>query len=264
MESVSTSVQQRAPDAPRADHWDTGWRRLPHVLLERPAHGAWRCELPGRRPVEVADGHLLVLPRACMHRLVNRPTAAMRSSWCHCDWWQVPGLPLPLPTRPLVLPPTPAALLDDILTAGTDLAADLRRQRALLQLLEAISAAEPATQAPRIDPRIAAVLGWCSTHCHRPIGRNDLARVAGLSPTRLHALFKQELGQAPMQWLAAHRLARAAQLLLGEPETGIGVIAERCGFSSPYWFSRAFAAAHDGQSPSRWRQAVLSGRHGAD
>lgn len=58
-----------------------------------------------------------------------------------------------------------------------------------------------------------------------------------------------------MQLVARYRIERAQEPLLGS-ELVMGEIAERCGFTSPFWFSRAFRAA-TGRTPSAYRRGSV-------
>lgn len=246
------------PRCPRPQAWDTAWRTLPLTLLERPLHGAWELELDGLPATRIPPGRLAVVPAGWRHRL-RKPAGdpRMTSCWCYLRWSDDAGVPLPLPARPLLLAGEAPALIDE-LGPGNAPAALARRQRAAWRLLELVAAAqpEPPEQQPR-DPRIAGLLAWLQAHLHEPLGRDDLAAEVGCSATRLHDLCVDSLGVAPMRLLARLRISRAQELLLGS-DLAIGEIATRSGFSSPYWFSRAFRAAC-GCTPSAYRTANRRG-----
>jgi len=66
-----------------------------------------------------------------------------------------------------------------------------------------------------------------------------LAREAGLSVSRFGVLYRRFFGTTPIEELLAARIANARRSLVAGQES-IGAIAERCGFSSIYHFSRMF------------------------
>ncbi|NIA21020.1 MAG: AraC family transcriptional regulator [Anaerolineaceae bacterium] len=69
-----------------------------------------------------------------------------------------------------------------------------------------------------------------------------LAQVAhhvALSPNYLAGLFKQQFGRTIIDFLTEVRIETAKQLL-EQGDTKISVIAEKVGYNSPYYFSRAF------------------------
>lgn len=88
----------------------------------------------------------------------------------------------------------------------------------------------------------------------RPIVCEDIARVAGLSTARLHALFAQWLGMGPARYLAEIRLGQARDRLSGGDDP-IAAIALDAGYSEQSAFSRAFRRRY-GESPAayRWRE----------
>lgn len=240
------------PNCPRSGRWDTGWRTLPLTLLERPRHGAWELELEGLPAMAIADGRLGVVPAGWRHRLRKRGADdGMTSCWCYLRWSDDAGTPLAIPSRPQVIAGEAPTLID-ALAEGSGSVALARRQRAAWRLLELIAAAGPAAPAER-DPRIARLLAWLQAHLHEPLTRDDLATEAGCSATRLHDLCVAALNVAPMRLLASLRISRAQELLLGS-DLALGEIAARSGFSSPFWFSRAFRTAC-GQTPSAYRAA---------
>jgi len=79
-----------------------------------------------------------------------------------------------------------------------------------------------------------------------------LAEVAGMSRSRFAARFQMSYGRAPMGFLRALRLARAAQLL-SERRDPVKRIAQMVGFTSRSAFTRAFIEVW-GQSPRAFRQ----------
>jgi len=66
-----------------------------------------------------------------------------------------------------------------------------------------------------------------------------LAKAAGVSPTHLSRLFKAHLGQSPIEYWNATKLEYARECLR---DTGWNVsqVADRLGYSSPYYFSSVF------------------------
>lgn len=97
-----------------------------------------------------------------------------------------------------------------------------------------------------------AGLSYLETHLDDPALNNDrIAAHAGISEVYLRRLFARHFDLSPRQYLLKKRLEKAC-ILLHNPEFSIGEVAERCGFSSIYHFSRAFSAAQ-GCPPSKYR-----------
>lgn len=85
------------------------------------------------------------------------------------------------------------------------------------------------------------------------LSNRAIAVHAGISEVYMRQLFVKYLGQSPRQYLLQRRLD-IARILLRNPNIPIGKVAESCGFSSIYHFSRAFHTA-EGCSPSDYRVA---------
>jgi AraC family transcriptional regulator len=110
------------------------------------------------------------------------------------------------------------------------------------------------------DPVEAA---W--NHLHRrleedPSARIDLAELseaACVTGEHLCRLFKKATGRTPVQTVLLARLDRAA-VLLARSNFSIAEIAQMCGFSSQFHFSRRFKDAF-GHSPLQMRQAIRNG-----
>jgi len=79
----------------------------------------------------------------------------------------------------------------------------------------------------------------------------ELAAIAGVSPSQMRRLFQRATGLSPGGWVHRERL-RMAETLLKETDDSIGKIADKCGFSDIYHFSRVFKAS-TGTAPSKWR-----------
>lgn len=70
----------------------------------------------------------------------------------------------------------------------------------------------------------------------------SLAALCGISEVYFRQLFKEQFGTSPRQYILELRLKKARQLLTGS-RLAINRIAESCGFTNPYHFSRAFHQA---------------------
>ncbi len=106
----------------------------------------------------------------------------------------------------------------------------------------------PATAAARWKPHF-----WIDAHSHRPIGLEDAAEQAGISPFHFLRLFSDTLGVTPHQYLVRSRLRHAARRLT-EDDSAITEIAYDVGFGDLSNFVRTFHRAA-GASPLRFRQA---------
>lgn len=87
-----------------------------------------------------------------------------------------------------------------------------------------------------------------------PVGLEQVARDACLSPARAQRVFSGIVGESPKQYQLRVRLQRAAALLLGS-DVRIVDIAIASGFESHEAFTRAFGRMY-GLSPSRYRKTL--------
>jgi AraC-like DNA-binding protein len=101
------------------------------------------------------------------------------------------------------------------------------------------------------DERIARVIDHISGHLDGEFGIGELARVAGLSVSRLSWLFKERTGLPPVKFLEARRIEKARHLLL-TTDLPVQQIGLQVGFPNAQHFSTRFRKL-TGQSPRAFR-----------
>jgi AraC family transcriptional regulator len=84
------------------------------------------------------------------------------------------------------------------------------------------------------------VLDHVVRHLDRPLGLEELAERAALSPFHFHRVFRAVVGETLAQFVLRVRLERALQMLSHGPRRTLTQIALACGFSSSSHFSRSF------------------------
>lgn len=131
-------------------------------------------------------------------------------------------------------------------TAGDE----LRLLSCLYRLCEQLSRLRERAYSPR-DPRIAAAKAYMDAHF---ADRDCLARAtaaAGITPRRFGTLFRGSFDVTPNRYIVMRRMERAKELLTVK---GLSVsdVAERCGFSDVYYFSKVFKQIC-GVPPSKWK-----------
>jgi transcriptional regulator GlxA family with amidase domain len=109
--------------------------------------------------------------------------------------------------------------------------------------------------APRPTSRLAALLARVEAEPGLAWTTDTMARSAGLSVSRLHALFRTELDTSPHAWLRDVRLARA-RAWLAETARPIADIALAAGFSDQSALTRALRDA-TGMTPGAYRRSAL-------
>ncbi|WP_044560023.1 AraC family transcriptional regulator [Azospirillum sp. B4] len=149
----------------------------------------------------------------------------------------------------LPLTPTVRRLVDFInLTAGDagrDLDAVARHWTPLL--LDTLMA-EPARPLSRLN----ALLARLHAAPEHPWTVDAMARVAGLSASRLHALFREELDQTPQAYVASLRLERVMDQLAATT-LSIAQIAYQAGYADQSALTRALRRA-TGLTPAAYRR----------
>jgi AraC family transcriptional regulator len=99
---------------------------------------------------------------------------------------------------------------------------------------------------------------WLDAHSHTPIGLEQTAREAGLSPFHFLRVFSGALGVTPHQYLVRSRLRHAARLLADDGRS-ITDVAYDVGFGDLSNFVRTFRRAA-GVSPRSFRRAAKGDR----
>lgn len=107
----------------------------------------------------------------------------------------------------------------------------------------------------RISIRLARMAAFLRDNLERPVSRRDLARRFGITPEHVNALFKQELGTTPGEFIRRERV-RTAYRLLADEGLSVKEAAARAGFADQFHFSRVFTRLV-GCPPSRIRAATI-------
>jgi AraC-like DNA-binding protein len=101
--------------------------------------------------------------------------------------------------------------------------------------------------------KVLMAQAWVSSRLDQAVSLVEWATSAGLSPVYFGRVFKRETGLRPMEWLNQRRLQMAA-VYLSSTRKSVGEVAELCGFSDQFYFSRVFHRRF-GQPPVQFRRA---------
>lgn len=172
--------------------------------------------------------------------------------YAHFD---VVGLPPELLRRtfdqPITLPPDPQidALRKPLRNPATDAATWCGVKAMVYRALQQVMTRLPAP--PVRDARLMDVIDLIEQRLADALTVADLADHCHLSTDHFARVFAQAMGQTPLQYITERRLAAAAQRLAFTDQS-IDSIAEACGFTNRYYFSRVFAR-HMGLPPATFR-----------
>ncbi len=109
----------------------------------------------------------------------------------------------------------------------------------------------PAESAPEFSPQLERAFTHMKLYWHRAWRVEELARLAGMSAPHFFRCFKRATGSSPIDWLRRERINQAKRHLI-QTTDAIATVAERVGYSDPFYFSRDFKRM-TGYSPTEYR-----------
>ncbi len=95
---------------------------------------------------------------------------------------------------------------------------------------------------------------FIAENCTQTIDIRTLAEIAGYSYHRFRYLFKQETGSSPLNYILAHRIEKAKELLAATSMT-VTAIASECGFYDHSQFCKYFKY-NIGSTPGEYRKQM--------
>jgi len=115
----------------------------------------------------------------------------------------------------------------------------------------------PTEEGPAVPPPVLRAMDWARRQLQTDpavaIDLDRLARAAAVNPRHLCRLFADAADITPMRWVQRRRLDQARSLLR-RSNLSVQQVADRCGFASPFHFSRAYKTRF-GKPPSADRFA---------
>lgn len=98
----------------------------------------------------------------------------------------------------------------------------------------------------------STVMDIVRTHYSQPWTVEDLAHLVNLSPSRLHAVFRRDVGMSPYAFLIKTRMEKA-KVLLEETKLSVAEVGASVGIDDASYFSRLFRR-YVGTSPTEVRR----------
>ena len=111
---------------------------------------------------------------------------------------------------------------------------------------------EQVRERPGAVAKLAKVIEHLHARSHETITSQELARMAGLSPSQFDRTFRHSFGTSPRQYLMRVRVEAACRRLAQSDDT-VASIAIECGFYDHAHFTRTFRPIM-GVSPSEYRR----------
>jgi len=146
------------------------------------------------------------------------------------------------------------AIMDECREPADDSASIIAGLLAVLVGYVTRGAREPNDASAAAPPDLQRLLNHIDANLDRRVNLAELTKLAGVSRTQLHALFREHLGQSPGAVVLQRRLQRA-QELLHNPRLSVSHIAIAMGFASSQHFATAFRGRF-GVSPSAYRKQL--------
>ena len=106
---------------------------------------------------------------------------------------------------------------------------------------------------PAPDPRVDTAMNYISAHMCERITISDIASAVCVSPSHLHAIFRNNLGISPIEYKLRLQIDEAQRLLIACPNLTVGEISDRLGFASDIYFRKVFRN-QTGMSPTAFRR----------
>ncbi len=231
--------------------------RHDHHQVVLPHQGRLELEVQGRGEI-VASGVGAFIAAGARHTFLSEDD----------NTFVVPDAPVLTASSQAALPPTGVVFfpvtaavqgLLDYLTATlarVEPSGSLRVSWSNL-LLDSLARSQSAVPT-RAQVALSRAMAFMQAHSAEPIRVSDIAAAAGLSTTRLHALFREHLDTSPHAVLARLRV-NAAQRLLASTSLSIAEVAVRTGHADQSALTRRLRLAR-GVTPAAFRRAIRTGR----
>jgi transcriptional regulator GlxA family with amidase domain len=100
--------------------------------------------------------------------------------------------------------------------------------------------------------RIGRSIAYMVEHLNQPLQVSTLAAQASVSTSHFFALFKRQMGTAPIDFFIRLRMNHARELL-DSTRSSIKEIAAEMGYDDPFYFSRVFKSVHQ-VAPAEYRR----------
>lgn len=252
------------------DSWEL--HRGLEIVFMLDGEACW--ELPGQHPVRVSGGQAITFPAGTQHRIVNGVYPPSRAFWIvlasresNASTGLLSRDELVLITRAVSIAERSINCSDEIARHVRELGKLLRDKRLLIGDRRRIADIRARLYSVVVDFWSLCEAGASTAPKSRPVHRSEdlirstlekrlsignLASLVGYSRSRLHFLFRHELGITPTDYRQRLRIKQCCERLT-ESDEPITSISGEAGFSSTQYFARVFRR-YLGVTPTAYRQ----------
>lgn len=245
-----------------------GWCKVPGFMSAQIMNGRQSLQIAGKNIIAKNKEAICIPPHISYYHTVHvKGDRSALSRWSLVNFWIFGKVNLfSILEVPYLIKGKRAQQIGDIneeLSALRDIPnptfSHIVKERVLgsmfLSILVEISVFRPnALHLLNASDRLEPVLNYINQNLDRQMRRQELAKIAAISPSRFDIFFNNALGISPVKYVQNIRLERSRELLLGSNFT-VDEIGQKMGFQNPFNFS-SFFKKHEGTSPSFYRKKV--------
>ena len=254
--SIQLSVTDLRPVVDIANYFEVdqgmswGGRQIPDFELILIVQGRFAYETASEPPLTLNAGDVLLIPPLEWHtfRRLADPVHAVISCihgelipgarWARGDYHFLPS------TQKVTRTEGDAAIHDLFMRCrtvyeGYDKYRSVLLSTILKEIWVRLAGFWSGGQSGVLSGRMKGMVAYLRANLGKKVTRRSLAREFGITPEHVNALFKNQLGTTPTQFIHRERMQLAYRYLRDE---GLSVkeVAARVGFDDPFYFSRVF------------------------
>jgi len=249
-------------------HPESGWRLLPFLVIVCPTRGTYFSVIDGVGRIVVRPGEALLVPRGVRHTVAMPEGGVLHHAHIQFSFFGSTDVLHFFDVPPLVKGKAAKAIADVTRDLHAEMEEPFSAPRAVVQavcrrmlcglLLDrvvAVSQVREAASEGMLDiSRLERPLRYLEENLSGDVCRHELAKLAGLSDTRFHYVFKSATGLSPMAYLRNVRMRKAQSLLL-QTDLQVSEVGVRVGYPDVFHFSKVFKSAFH-KSPSEYRHDI--------
>lgn len=229
-------------------------KQLPFLSVVQATEGHYSFGKDEAPIKEMREGELFISTAADMQHIVHNTsstTGTMTARWVFMDLYingkrfdtlySVEAIPEPKAQGEL------DSLMDELFRCD-DICDEYSVCYKIVKVLLTLS----TEKIKHISPLSATACQYIINHFNEPLNAEMIAAECCISKSRLFAVFKEDMGTSPIDYLNCYRLSYSYYLLMNTSRK-LSDISSECGFTNPFYYSRLFKRQY-GVSPSVMRE----------